>query len=111
MICIIPNVQNVDLLTAYSKSLVGAAPDIELYPVITRIPELKLMSAILYRAIKDLTNEERHIRRSARQFLNSSSKRIYGFIWICRALDLDPNYLRIYTYDQLTSLSYSLHGY
>ena len=68
-------------------------------------PERNLLSAVLARAICDAFGTahcERHIVRSARQWLfgKLSPKRSFSFAWVALHLDLDP-----------VSLQQSLRGY
>lgn len=57
------------------------------------MPERRLLLAILITAITDaygLTDIDRHLRREARHWLNSSRDKEWSFIWVCNTLDLCP---------------------
>lgn len=60
------------------------------------IPELRLLAAVLQRAIHDFTGGEGEIRDGARSWLleDEPTDAPLSFRFICEALDLDPESLR-----------------
>lgn len=56
-----------------------------------RIPEKKLVSGILDRALRDLNDPERYIRRAAASWFRCESKKEFSFLWCCDILDLDSD--------------------
>lgn len=54
-----------------------------------------LWAAVLMQAIDDLSDKKPLIRRSAKHWLTrKKNKGIASFVWVCAALDIDPDKTR-----------------
>lgn len=60
-------------------------------------PELKLIVAVLERALWDLFGPDGHDKSTAEAWLDGSTdtEQPFGYLWICAALDIDAKELRI----------------
>lgn len=60
------------------------------------LPELRLLAAVLQRAIHDFLGGEGDVREGARMWLmdDEPTDAPLSFLFICEALDLDPQSLR-----------------
>lgn len=72
-------------------------------------PEQRLVFAILWRALKDVSDYERHIRRDAFQYLYSDNTDPFSFLWCCHVLDLNPNKIQTQSKDYLYKISSSMN--
>jgi len=61
-----------------------------------KLPEIRLMWALLARVIMDLFLDDQMNKREAVSFLKSkkSNKIPFSFRWICLYLELDPDHVR-----------------
>lgn len=74
-------------------------------------PEQRLISAILYRAVKDLTDSTAQVRYDALGWMRKKSNKEWSFKWCCIQLDLDPKILNgDVTEEHLKAISESLKG-
>lgn len=71
---------------------------------IPRQPEVKLLMAVLIRAVKDLFHEDRDIAVNALQFFLRKRIKKWSFRWICTHLDVDPAPL----YNQVVEYRYNI---
>ncbi len=56
-----------------------------------REPEKRLLSAVIIRALCDLScTNKQEVRRDARQWFESRKKHPFSFLWICQHLKLPP---------------------
>lgn len=71
-----------------------------------RTPEQNLLISTIVRAIYDLHCGDKEFQRTAKRFLFSRSKRVFGFLWMCMKLNLSPDiFLQRYAQDGGKSLS------
>lgn len=58
-------------------------------------PEKNLLAMVLDRAIRDYTSIEHEVRREVETwFFCKENSKPFSFLWICEALDLDPQRIR-----------------
>lgn len=79
--------------------------DIDLYPS----PEVRLLYAIVIRALKDLTGTQADAF-AALGYLRSKSHKNWSYIWVCREAGLDPDFLQNKTDSELMIISQSLYN-
>lgn len=83
-----------------------------------KIPERKLLVAVLERAILDLNHTDRNIRKDSRDWFKEKGKykiyitetvtedthTLYSFKYICRYLNLDHNHVRDLAFSRIGKL-------
>lgn len=85
--------------------------DLVQFATFKQLPEKRLLHAILYRAIKDLTSPDRWVVFDSFEFIKSPSNAPFSFNWICFHLDLSPLHIQNMPVPDLLKISSSLFNH
>lgn len=65
-------------------------------------PELAVVAAVVAQAVRDVG--DKNARESALRWINSPSRRVFGFVWCAELLGLDAGWARARILDRKTAL-------
>jgi hypothetical protein len=65
-------------------------------------PERALVAAVIAQAVRDVT--AKNTRESALRWIDSPSERVFGFVWCCQTLGVDPQWARAKIHDRKSPL-------